>query len=82
MPVMKLLFSALTLVFAGLGLTGVFSYDVTMPVTFVCLSVTMFITAGEYKRRNQKRSALHFLLLGIFLLIVTIYNTLSIVFGI
>lgn len=75
----KLFFSALTVAFGILGLTKALSYDITMPITFLCLAITMFITAKEYNDNKQKRSALYFLLLGIFLLIVTAYNTVSII---
>ena len=50
---MKLLFSALVVAFAILGLTKALSTDITMPITFVCLAITMFITAKEYKDSEQ-----------------------------
>ena len=78
----KLVFSSLTVAFAILGLTKALSYDIAMPITFVCLAVTMFISSKECKDNKQKLSALSFLLLGIFLLIVTVYNTVSIIWGI
>lgn len=78
----KLLFSSLTGAFAILGLTKALSYDISMPIMFVCMVVTMFITAKEYKDNNQKKLALYFLLLGIFLLVVTLYNTGSKIWGI
>ena len=74
---MKLLFSVLVVAFAILGLTKALSTDITMPITFVCLVITMFITAKEYKDSEQKRSSVYFVLLGIFLLIVTAYNMIS-----
>ena len=40
----KLLFSSLTVAFGILGLTKALSYDITIPVMFTCLAVTMFIT--------------------------------------
>ena len=79
---LKLLFSALTVAFAILGLTKALSTDITMPITFVCLATTMFITSKEYKDKLQKSSAVYFLLLGIFLLIVTAYNVASLIWGI
>lgn len=78
----KLFFSSLTVVFGILGLTKVLSSSVAMPIMFVCMAITMFITSKEYKDNKQKRSALYFLLLGIFLLIVTIYNTASMIWRI
>ncbi|MBR6741856.1 MAG: hypothetical protein IKM09_00270 [Clostridia bacterium] len=73
----KLLFSSFTVAFAILGLTKALSYDITMPITFLFLAITMFINAAENKQNGQKKSALCFLLLGIFLLAVTVYNTVS-----
>ena len=78
----KLFFSALTAAFAILGLTKALSTDITMPITFVCLATTMFITSKEYKDKQQKTTAIYFLLLGIFLLIVTSYNVASMIWGI
>jgi len=82
MKIAKLVFSALTLLFAILGLTRVLSSDLALPITFVGLAVTMFLNAKEYKDKQQKRSAFYFLLVGIFLLLVTAYNVASIIWGI
>ena len=79
---LKLLFSALTVAFAILGLTKALSTDITMPITFVCLASTMFITAKEYKDKQQKSSGVYFLLLGASLLLITLYNVASIIWGI
>ena len=79
---LKLLFSALTVAFAILGLTKALSTDIIMPITFICLATTMFITSKEYKDKKQKTSAVHFLLLGVFLLVVTLYNVASNIWGI
>ncbi len=79
---LKLFFSALTVAFGILGLTKALSTDITMPIMFVCLATTMFITSKEYKDKQQKSTAVYFLLLGIFLLIVTVYNVASLIWGI
>ncbi len=79
---LKLFFSALTVAFAILGLTKAVSTNITMPIMFVCLSTTMFITSKEYKDKKQKNTSVYFLLLGIFLLIVTAYNVASMIWGI
>ena len=79
---LKLLFSALTVAFAILGLTKSLSTDISMPIMFVNLAITMFITAKEYKDKQQKSTAVYFTLLGVFLLIVTIYNVASLIWGI
>ena len=78
----KLFFSALTVAFGILGLTKAVSTDITMPIMFVCLANTMFITSKEYKDKEQKSTAVYFLLLGVFLLVVTVYNVASIIWGI
>ena len=79
---LKLFFSALTVSFAILGLTKALSTDITIPITFVCLATTMFITSKEYKDKQQKNTAVYFLLLGLFLLMVTSYNVASLIWGI
>ena len=79
---LKLFFSALTVAFAILGLTKALTTDITMPIMFVCLATTMFITSKEYKDKQQKSTAVYFLLLGIFLLIVTAYNVASLIWSI
>ncbi len=79
---LKLFFSALTVAFGILGLTKALSTDISMPIMFVGLAITMFITAKEYKDKQQKSTAVYFLLLGIFLLAVTAYNVASLIWGI
>ena len=79
---LKLFFSSLTVAFGILGLTKALSTDITMPIMFVCLAITMFITSKEYKDKQQKSTSGHFLLLGIFLLIVTVYNLASLIWSI
>jgi hypothetical protein len=65
-----------------LGLSKVLSTDVSIPITFVGLTATMLLSAKEYKDKQQKRSAVYFLLVGIFLLMVTAYNIASLIWGI
>ena len=79
---LKLFFSALTTAFGILVLTKALSTDIAMPLMFISLTATMFITSKEFKDNNQKSTAIYFLLLAILLLIVTIYNVASIIWGI
>ena len=79
---LKLFFSALTVAISILVLTKGFSTNILMPLMFICLTVTMFITAKEYKDNKQKNTAIYFLLLGVFLLVVTIYNVVSLIWNI
>lgn len=78
----KILFSALTVAFAILGLTKALSTDITIPIMFICMVITMFITAKEYKDLKQRNTAVYFMIVGIFLLVVTVYNLASIIWGI
>ena len=82
MKQLKLFFSALTVAFGILGLTKALSTDITMPVSFVSLAITFFITAKEQRDNDQKSTATYFLLLGLFLLLVTAYNVASMILGI
>ena len=79
---LKVFFSALTVAFGILGLTRALSTDISMPIMFVCLAITMLISSKEYKDNNQKGTAVYFLLLGLFLVAVTVYNVISIIFGV
>ncbi len=79
---LKLLFSAVTVAFGILGLTKALSFDITMPIEFVSLAITFFITSKEYKDKQQKNTAVCYLLIGVFLLIVTAYNVASLIWGI
>lgn len=79
---LKLLFSSLTVAFAILGITRAIPTDISMPVMFACMAITMLISAKEYKDNGHKRSAVYFLLLGVFLIAVCAYNTASIILGI
>ena len=79
---LKLVFSALTVAFAILGLTKAISTDISMPISFVSMAIAMLITSKEYKDEQQKSMSLYFLLLGVFLLIVTAYNVASMILGI
>ena len=79
---LKMFFSALTVAFAILGLTKALSTDITMPIMFVCMAITMFITSKEYKDKEQKNTAVYFFSIGIFLLGITAYNVVSIIWGV
>ena len=52
---LKLFFLALTVTISVLVLTKTFSTNILMPLMFICLTVTMFITAKEYKDNKQKK---------------------------
>ncbi len=74
MKKLKVVFSALVIVFAILGLTGVLDYDISQPVMFLCLGLTNLITSKEYHDKGDKKSAKYFLILSIFIFGVTIVS--------
>ena len=79
---LKLFFSVLTVIFSILVLTKSFSTNVLMPLMFISLIMTLLITAKEYYDNKEKTMAIYFLLLSIFLFVVTIYNVISLIWNI
>ena len=79
---LKLFFSALTVSFAILSLTKAMPTDISMSITFICLAVTMLINSKDCINKKQKKTAVYFLVLGVFLLIITAYNIASLIWKI
>ena len=79
---LKLFFSVLTVFFSILVLTKSFSTNVLMPLMFISLIMTLLITAKEYYDNKEKTMTIYFLLLSIFLFVVTIYNVISLIWNI
>lgn len=68
MKALKFILAAIALVFAGLGLGGVLSYDVASPVMFVFLALTLFSVAKErYDLGNKRDTGLYCLLAAVIL---------------
>ena len=79
---LKLFFSALTVSFAILSLTNAMSTDIAMSIMFICFAVTMFINSKESINKKQKKMAICFFVLGVFLLLITAYNVASFIWKI
>ncbi len=77
MRVIKLIFSALAILFGVLGLTNVLIYDISLPLMFVFMGATMLITAKESFDKGKKNDAIFYIAVAIFIYGVTIYNVLS-----
>ncbi len=82
MKTLKLILSGLTVAFAILGLTKAISTDVSMPIAIVCLALTQFVMAYDTNKSGNKKGAVLYLVLGILLIVVTIYNVASKIWGI
>ena len=80
----KICFSIFTIILAFMALmdNAPISRDIIMPLMFISLSMNMFTTAKEYREKQQKGTSVYFMVVGIFLLIVTLYNVASLIFGI
>ena len=77
----KLLFAGVAMLFAILGLTRAVSYEMVMPIVFLCLAVTEFIAAKEHKESGEAKKARYFLLVGLIALIVPAAHVILLIRG-
>lgn len=77
MRVWKMICSVLTIIFAVSGLMKLLPYDVSSPVMFVFLGLTMLVNAKECYDKGAKRDAIFFVGTAIFVYAVTAYNLIS-----
>ncbi len=76
-----LIFAALTILSGALGLTGVLTYDVTMPVMFLFLGLTMLASAKEKFDRGAKQQARLFVGVTVIIYVILGYNLLMMTLG-
>ena len=57
MKKLVLICSAITIAIGAVGLTGVLSYDITMPLMFLFLGLTMLASAKEKYDKGSKQQA-------------------------
>ena len=69
MRIWKAIFSVLTIIFGSLGLINIVSTDITLPIMFVFMGLTMLT--------NAKKDAMIFAGIAIFVYVVTAYNLIS-----
>ena len=77
MRIWKVIFTALTIISASLGLMNIISYDVTMPIMFVFMGLTFLTNARECYDNGAKKDAMIFAGVAIFVYVVTAYNLIS-----
>ena len=70
MKVLKIISTAMVILFAILGLSGALEYDISQPIMFTYLGLVYLITAKEYSNKGDKKSGIWFLILSIFIFIV------------
>ena len=77
MRVLKAIFSVLTIVFGSLGLINIVSTDITLPLMFVFIGLTILSSAKECYDKGAKKDAMIFAGVAIFVYVVTAYNLIS-----
>lgn len=73
----KLLFSALTIFFGAMGLTGALPYDITMSVMFLFLGLAMMANAKEKLDKGARQQAMIYGGVVVIIYLVLGYNVLS-----
>ncbi len=77
MRIWKTIFTVLTIVFGSLGLMNVVSYDITLPIMFVFMGLTLLTNAKECYDKGAKKDTMIFVGVAIFVYVVTAYNLIS-----
>lgn len=77
MRIWKVIFTVLTIISVSLGLMNIISYDVTMPIMFVFMGLTLLTNARECYDNGAKKDAMIFAGVAIFVYVVTVYNLVS-----
>ena len=77
MRIWKVIFTVLTIISASLGLMNIIPYDVTMPIMFVFMGLTLLTNAKDCYDKGAKKDAIIFVDVAIFAYAVTAYNLIS-----
>ena len=77
MRIWKAIFTVLTIISASLGLMNIISYDVTMPIMFVFMGLSLLTNAKDCYDKGAKKDAMIFAGVAIFVYAVTVYNLIS-----
>lgn len=77
MRIWKAIFTVLTIVFGSLGLMNIMPYDITLPIMFVFMGLTLLTSAKECYDEGAKKDAMIFAGVAIFVYVVTAYNLIS-----
>ena len=77
MRIWKAIFTVLTIISASLGLMNIISYDVTMPIMFVFMGLSLLTNAKDCYDKGAKKDSMIFVCVSIFVYAVTAYNLIS-----
>lgn len=73
----KAIFSVLTILFAAVGLLRLVSFDISTPIMFVFLGLSMIVNAKESYDKGSKGEAVCLGVMTVLLYAVTVYNLIS-----
>lgn len=76
----KILFSVATILFAFAGLIHLLPNEISSPLMFVFMGLKLLVDAKEYYDKGDKKNAVLFVGVVVFIYVVTIYNLLSRIF--
>ncbi len=76
MKVAKIVLTVITILFAGLGLFKVISFNISNPIMMFSLGTLLILKSIEYRRDKDKGGFFLMLLTALFIYGITIYNTL------
>lgn len=77
MRILEAIFSVLTIIFGSLGLMNMISTDITLPIMFVFMGLTLLTNAKECYDKGAKKDAMIFAGVAIFVYVVTAYNLIK-----
>ena len=77
MRIWKTIFSVLTIIFGSLGLMNIMDTDITLPIMFGFMGLTLLTNAKECYDKGAKKDAMIFAGITIFVYVITAYNLLS-----
>ena len=73
MKLLKILFSAITIIFIALGLLKILSFDIYYPASFISLATLFLLRCIEYKYSGDKSGFFLTLATSIFVYMAAIY---------
>lgn len=74
MKIIKIVLSIITMLFAGLGLFNVLSFDISIPIMLTSLATLLLMRSIEYKNSRDKSGFILTIITAMFVYTVVIYN--------
>lgn len=74
MKIVKLVLTAVAVLFAALGLFGVLPFAIASPIMFLAMAALFVLRGLEYRRAGDTGGFALSFVIALFVLIVTVYN--------